>query len=628
MLPSDSAKNESNFKFAVSVFVYLFAKITLHKVAGLFGVDAYSSVWYPPIGLNIAFVIIFGWRATPFIFIPSDLLAYFTVNEFSTIIIPIGISLSFLGIFLRKYFDYKVFYSINGVTSFVLTSLIVVTISFFLSAFTFYMVSDLSSGFAVVISFPHWLGDITGALLCTPIFAAVFAYIGKPHGNTADSTWFPFGAKDVVFVLISTVLALAAWLLIQNTMNQPATAFFILILPISIVGFLRGFGAAALSSFTVNLGLVLLASRVVESPNIIDLQIFMLAAGLTGLLLGAVGSVRIEIGRRNAQLTTVIERAPLAVAVLRFEQHPRVIFANDAFNALVDDINRPCFRDNISATYDGDIIVSNNETGRGERILHWTVGRSDDDTCIAFVRDVTEQRRRENSKRHQQRILAIGELAGGIAHEINNLLHPVLNLSLQMGRDLESKPERVRKSLAIIEQSARSSAGLVRQILSMSRKDAEHGSGCDLIQSINDTMSLLRASLPPSFVIHFSAATQTFPASLSATEAAQVFTNLIVNACDATQGAGNLRITVRPSESDAAIVEIEDDGPGVPAEITPHIFVPFFTTKPHGQGTGLGLAMVHDILLNNGCSITLTSASPHGARFVLHIPQSQQENVQ
>lgn len=599
----------------LAALVYLALKALLYRVAGLFDVAPNASAWYPPIGLMLAFALHSGWAAIPFLFVPSDLLAYGAVNSFSLLIIPQAIMVGAAGLVLR-WFASDVFSTSKGVGAFITTALISVSLLFVISTATVQIITARHISITDNINFAYWLGDMSGVLLCTPVFLALFHLVnGQPAWKS--TSWFPLTAPTIVRSAALAVAALLIWFLSRNLLSSPASSFFLLILPIAVAGFLWGFGASTLTAFLVNLGLVLLVRGVLDTRDVVDLQVFMLAAGATGLLLGALGSTRMELLGRNAHLVRAIEEAPLGIALLEHQPDKlRVAFANTTFLRFVPDAAPILQQLQQTPEFEGDVPA-------GERTLNWTIkpasASSQGETLIAIVRDVTEQRRREHAEQHQRRMVAIGEIAGGMAHELNNLLHPIINLSQQARKDAIAKPERLGKALRIIEDSARGSAQLVRQVLSFVRNDEEIGEGTELVTALRDSIALLRSTLPPTFAITLTHDVPSALVNLTRTEISQIVTNLVVNALDATDQRGRLTIHIGQLVDGSVTVTVEDNGPGVPVHDAERIMEPFFTTKPHGRGTGLGLAVVRDLLLRRNGSIKLATRAPQGACFVLSI---------
>ncbi|MDQ2105486.1 ATP-binding protein [Azospirillum isscasi] len=601
-----------------AILVYLVLKVLLYRAAGLFEVAPNASAWYPPIGLMLAFVLHSGRAAVPFLFIPSDLIVYGTVNGFSLLIIPQALVVAATGLLLRRWLGASLFGTNKGIGAFMAAAVAAVSLLLVLSTAAVQAITAQRIAIAGNVNFAYWLGDLSGLLLCTPVFLALFHAI-RPSPGEADR-WLPLHAGTVLRAGALSAAALLVWSVTHDRMSTPASAFFLLILPIATVGFLWGFAASTLTAFLTNGGLVLMMHGALAPRDAVDLQVFMLAAGATGLLLGALGSTRMELLGRNAQLVRAIEEAPLGIALLERRRSAGVgiAFANATFRRFDPDLAPVLQRLERGLGFEED-------TEQAGRTLSWTVKPASvspaDGAMIAIVRDVTEQRRKERAEQHQRRMIAIGEVAGGMAHELNNLLHPVLNLSRQARKDAATRPERLERALAIIEDSARSAATLVRQVLSFARGNDREEEGADLVSAVRDVTALLDSTLPPSFAIALTSEAPSVPVRLTRTEIGQIVTNLAVNALDATGQKGRLRIHIAPPAGGFATMTVEDDGPGIPAHDAQHVMEPFYTTKPHGQGTGLGLAVVQDLLLRRGSTIRLVTQAPHGARFVLTLAE-------
>ncbi|AWJ86604.1 two-component sensor histidine kinase (plasmid) [Azospirillum sp. TSH58] len=601
-----------------AVLLYLVLKVILYRAAGLFEVAPNASAWYPPIGLMLAFVLHGGWTALPFLLLPSDLLVYGTVNGFSLLIIPQALVVGATGLALRRWPGGDVFGSAKGIGVFMVAALAAVSLLLVLSTAAVQAITAQRITIAGNVDFAYWLGDLSGLLLGTPVFLAVFRRIGLSPGG-ADR-WLSPGVGTVLRAAVLSAAGLLAWSLTHDRMATPASAFFLLILPIATAGFLWGFAASTLTAFLTNGGLVLTMHGTLTPAEAVDLQVFMLAAGATGLLLGALGSTRMELLGRNAQLVRAIEEAPLGIALLERQRDAgvRVAFANATFRRFEPDITPVARRLAHGQGLEEDVE-------RGGRTLAWTVkpasASPSGGAMIAIVQDVTEQRRNERAEQHQRRMVAIGEIAGGMAHELNNLLHPVLNLSRQARTDATTRPERLGRALAIIEDSARSAAALVRQVLSFARGSDHDEEGAELVSAVRDVTALLDATLPPTFTITLTSEAPEVSVRLTRTEIGQIVTNLAVNALDATGQRGHLRIRIGRPAGGFVTMTAEDDGPGIPAPDAERVMEPFFTTKPHGQGTGLGLAVVQDLLLRRGSGIRLVTQAPQGARFVLTLAE-------
>ncbi len=248
----------------------------------------------------------------------------------------------------------------------------------------------------------------------------------------------------------------------------------------------------------------------------------------------------------------------------------------------------------------------------------------------AIVRDVGERRRLDDESRDIQtellqaeKMAALGHTISGVAHELNNPLATILSWAERLS---ERPPdERTRRGLAIILGEAERSARIVRNLLTFARKRQSTRGMVDLNQVVRETLALraygqrvsnitlieaLAAGLPPVFA--------------DGHQVKQVLLNLIINAEQAmlsTHGRGTLVVrTWHDDDRGTLFLEVNDDGPGVPAEVQPRIFDPFFTTKEVGTGTGLGLSVAYALVKEHGGRIWLRSDGERGASFFVELP--------
>ena len=258
---------------------------------------------------------------------------------------------------------------------------------------------------------------------------------------------------------------------------------------------------------------------------------------------------------------------------------------------------------------------------------------------LVVLADLTERRRSEEERRslgaqllQAQKMEAVGRLAGGVAHDFNNLLTG-LDGNLELIRmDLppdHAAIESVDEGQALVTRAAT----LTRQLLAMSRKQVLEPRVLDLNQVVKDVQKLLRRVLGEDLElrIELGAPPRVFadPGQLE-----QVLMNLVVNARDATPGGGSLALRTRAETVDAAealrhedltaatyaVLEVEDDGVGIPEDLLEKIFEPFFTTKDRGRGTGLGLATVYGIVRQHKGAVEVRTRVGAGTTFRVLIP--------
>jgi signal transduction histidine kinase len=241
-----------------------------------------------------------------------------------------------------------------------------------------------------------------------------------------------------------------------------------------------------------------------------------------------------------------------------------------------------------------------------------------------------ELRETQDQLVQSEKMRSLGQLVAGVAHELNNPIGFVhANLQLlddYVGRLLQPdlEPEKRRKAQeAITKLLSRSREGtervkqIVQDLRTFSRTDQAELQQVQLEDEIDRTLTLIEARLKSVRIERDYG--ELPPVRCFAGQLNQVFLNLLMNACDALDGQGTIRIKTR-TEGDGVVLSFEDDGPGMPEDVLSHIFEPFFTTKPVGQGTGLGLSLSHGIIARHGGIMEVESHPGEGARFTIHLP--------
>lgn len=248
-----------------------------------------------------------------------------------------------------------------------------------------------------------------------------------------------------------------------------------------------------------------------------------------------------------------------------------------------------------------------------------------------FFRDITYDKELERQLLHSQKMDSIGTLAGGVAHDFNNLLTTILGYTELLKRDLKDDEPRAKKLLQI-EKSANRAAELTGQLLAFSRRHPTLLRVFDLNKLVGETMSMLRSTVPASIELNSDCYPKLPNIEADETQIQQVLINLVINARDALPGSGHITVSTRPgfdtqatpnaSSTIYTILEVEDDGVGIPKDVLHRIFEPFYTTKEVGKGTGLGLAMVYGIVKKHNGFIEVTSALGVGTKFSVFLPST------
>lgn len=293
----------------------------------------------------------------------------------------------------------------------------------------------------------------------------------------------------------------------------------------------------------------------------------------------------------------------------------------------------------ISSSSDGDSVAS-------FRIVASPIQDSNGDTvaAIELVEDITEKQRLEEQLRHSQKMEAIGTLAGGIAHDFNNILYALLGYANLAKRSVSNGSD-VHDCLEQIETAGHRASELVEQILAFSRRVDSSKRPIDLRNVVAEALKLLRGSLPTTVEISQSVADDCGSVIADPTQIHQVLMNLCTNALQAMPNRkGILRVSLEQIDCDRflashghesgsgpyARLSVIDNGVGMTPELVKRIFEPYFTTKSQGEGSGLGLAMVHGIVKNHQGILNVESKPGCGTAFAVYLPvcgTAAQENV-
>lgn len=260
-----------------------------------------------------------------------------------------------------------------------------------------------------------------------------------------------------------------------------------------------------------------------------------------------------------------------------------------------------------------------------------------------FLSDVTElraagerQAQLQEQLRQSQKLEAIGLLAGGVAHDLNNLLQ-VVGGNAALARD-EAFPENERMHFLLeIEKAVGNATRMIRQLLAFSRRQTLQKSVVELNALVRANLELSRRLFPVDIRFEFEPWREPLPVHGDDSQLEQVVLNLCLNARDAQPQGGYIRLRLRRLDLDEenarrlcahgagpfALLSIQDQGCGMPPEVLAHLFEPFFTTKPKGKGTGLGLSVVYGIVKQHQGGIEVHSEPGRGTRFDVYLPLHQ-----
>ncbi|MBW4509016.1 MAG: PAS domain S-box protein [Scytonematopsis contorta HA4267-MV1] len=265
----------------------------------------------------------------------------------------------------------------------------------------------------------------------------------------------------------------------------------------------------------------------------------------------------------------------------------------------------------------------------------WTLVRDEykhPKSILVVDSDISEKKRLEQQVLRTQRTESIGTLASGIAHDLNNVLSPIL-MSVQV-LQAKTTDERSQQMLSIVENNAKRGANLVKQVLSYVRGIEGERSVLNVKQLIAEMKQIVEQTFPKSITVDTVIQPDLLPICGDGTQIHQVLMNLCLNARDAMSMSGNLTISAENCLIDEnyarmnldakagsyIVLAVSDTGNGIPQEIVDRIFEPFFTTKEFGKGTGLGLSTVMGIIKGHGGFITVSSCIGKGTTFKVYLP--------
>jgi signal transduction histidine kinase/ActR/RegA family two-component response regulator len=274
-------------------------------------------------------------------------------------------------------------------------------------------------------------------------------------------------------------------------------------------------------------------------------------------------------------------------------------------------------------------------THQGQRrVMDLVVTRVDDPQggCMGFLGigiDITMQEeaaaalgRKEEELKHSQKMEAIGQLAGGIAHDFNNMLAGIMNSAELLAESMPADDPRIKMVQLIVRASQRAGE-LTSKLLSFSRRGKLVSTPFSVHRAIQETLMLAQRSFDPRITIRQELMAGEPMVVGDPSEMENALLNLCLNARDAMPGGGILTVRTEVREREGApmlCIQVADTGTGIPAAVQEHIFEPYFTTKPQGKGTGMGLAAVYGIVQAHHGFLDLESALGQGTTFRIHLP--------
>jgi PAS domain S-box-containing protein len=268
--------------------------------------------------------------------------------------------------------------------------------------------------------------------------------------------------------------------------------------------------------------------------------------------------------------------------------------------------------------------------------LSWTGVWSEPDGQYFFIgRDMTDRVSLESQLRQAQKMEAVGQLTGGVAHDFNNILTVIMGMTEVLASEVSADP-RLAPLVAAIDEATSRGAELTRRMLAFARKQPLQPLIVDLNEIVSGTTAMLRRTLGEDIAVKLVLADGLWPALADRPQIEDALLNLAVNARDAMPSGGRLVIetanvhldeqyaahNLEVAPGDYVSVSVSDSGSGIPPNVLERVFEPFFTTKEVGRGTGLGLSMVYGFAKQSGGHVKIYSEVGHGTRITLYLPRT------
>jgi two-component system cell cycle sensor histidine kinase/response regulator CckA len=352
-----------------------------------------------------------------------------------------------------------------------------------------------------------------------------------------------------------------------------------------------------------------------------------------------------ELRRAHGTLATLLAAAPVAITAVDAHDHVTMwnLAAERLFGWRADEVLGKPLPTLTDDTRD-EFIRLRGEAGFGLTVTAPTFRRRKDGSivhvylssaalrdgagadlgAIALFIDMTEHRRLEEQLRQAQKMEAVGKLAGGLAHDFNNILAAITGYAELLQADL-TPDDPQRNDVEEILKGTRRAATLTRQLLAFSRQQVLQPEVLELNELVADSAKMLRPLLGPALYLVTLPAAEPVRIFADRTQMEQVLMNLALNAREAMPDGGTLSVEAGMTPDGnaglpAATLVVSDTGHGMSAEVQARIFEPFFTTKELGRGNGLGLATVHGIIQQSGGTISVATSPGRGTTFTVTLP--------
>lgn len=392
--------------------------------------------------------------------------------------------------------------------------------------------------------------------------------------------------------------------------------------------------------------------RIAEETRKLGVTYYLLKEEITGSLLDRVmmhslsaHEYRMGLEAERAYSGSVIQAVPFAI--ISVDPDGIISRANSYFETHLENC-RPQAKDGDPAPKDG--FVGWGKYLLGESLRHGDHGlvrvRCPDTYAITYwewrlvahlsargelfiMENVTQRLEKDRQMRQKDKMEALGYLAGGVAHELNNSLQPLMLIGeLIEDKAIKQNDAKLQNQAEIIKRHTEHGAEIVRDILDFARVEKDEYAQLPFPESLYNAVAFLRSSLPSGIKVNILPPPLDMAGELALTgsELIKIIRNILFNAADAMGGQGDVDVewsilpVFDPHPHHVLELSVTDNGPGIDEKIAERIFDPFFTTKETGKGSGLGLSIAYNIIKTAGGSIQLENTAGRGARFTIRLP--------
>jgi signal transduction histidine kinase len=265
--------------------------------------------------------------------------------------------------------------------------------------------------------------------------------------------------------------------------------------------------------------------------------------------------------------------------------------------------------------------------GKGDQLPVQATLAAIEDGFILSVLPSADPRRSERSPHQSQRLAVLGQLSGGIAHDLNNMLAILVGMADLIQATLRDS-DPLQESVELILQTLNRASSLSEKMLNFARQTPQIRTSFSLASVLRELQFLTRTALPPGVEAAFDVSPGSWTAEGDENALLSALLNLVINAGEAQPHGGSVRVRGRPVSRESFEVVVEDDGPGMDAETVQRAFETFYSTKLDQKGTGLGLSLARKTVQDHGGSISVDSAPGKGTRITVRVPIAESSEGQ